>query len=290
MKNAFLVAVSVALSVSAGEPVKHRFICVDNGANQLLCVDQQDPARGWSVPIPAGARDLQRIDPERLLVSHGNGCGIYRLSDGACVWKLEGFSGIQTAQFSKERDELVLGSSSKEAYEFRVLPRTGEWFASKPARVVSIPGQPAGLLRLVRLTPDGRLLFTAGHRVVEWDPAKQAETWSAEFPGKGYVAERLPDGTTCVSTGGAVSVVEIGKDGQIRKTWAGEAFKQSWRLDWFSGFQFLSNGHLIVANWLGHGAWGKGPHVIEMDRDNKLLWSWEDHQAAKQVTNVLVVE
>lgn len=285
-----LLGLALALTAVAGEPVKHRFICVDNGANRLLCVDQREPGKGWSVSLPAGARDLQQLDAERLLVSHGNGCGIYRLADGSCLWKLDGLSGIQTARLIPDKDQLVLGASGKEAYEFSFLSRSGDWFARESARVVRVPGQAPGLLRLLRLTGEGHLLFTAGGRVVEWDPEAQAEVWSAPIPGKGYLAERLPNGATAVSTGNAVSVVEVDRDGAIVRTWAGEPVRQAWGLDWFSGFQFLPNGRLVVANWLGHGAWGKGPHVIELDRENKLWWSWEDHQAAKQVTNVLVID
>lgn len=279
-----------ATALSAGNPVNHRFVCVDNGANRLILVDQRNPVRNWSVPIPAGSRDLQRLPGERLLVSHGNGCGVYRLADGATLWKLEGFAGIQTAQVDAERGQLLLGASGKEGYEFSFLPRAGDWFAAQPCRRVLVPGQPPGYLRLARLTEAGHLLFTAGWRVVEWDPATNTEAWSAKLTGKGYVAQRAPGGATFVSTGGAVSVLELSPDGTICRTWAGESVKQSWRLDWFSGFQLLPNHHLVVANWLGHGAWGKGPHLVELDLENHLVWTWEDHHAAKQVTNVLVLD
>lgn len=291
MKRTILLLASLLLGTgTAAEPVRHRFVCVDNGANRLICVDQTAPALGWSVPLPAGARDLQRLDAERLLVSHGSGCGVYRLGDGGCLWKLEGFAGTQTARLSRDGSSLVLGSSEKEGYVFRYLPRSGEWFAGTPARLVRVPGHPPGLLRLVRLTDEDHLLFTAGGRVVEWDPQARAETWSAPIPGKGYAAERLAGGLTCVSTGGSVAVVELERDGTVRHTWAGEPVRQAWRLDWFSGFHLLPNGHLLVANWLGHGAWGKGPHLLELDRENRLLWSWEDHQAARQVTNALLLD
>ncbi|MBI5684725.1 MAG: hypothetical protein HZC54_06565 [Verrucomicrobia bacterium] len=286
-KFAFLLAALVAVPAFAG----HRFACVDNGANRLLLVDQAEPSRGWSVAIPTGSRDLQRLEKNRLLVSHGNGCGIYDMKDGRCLWRLEGFSGVQTARHIADRDEIMLGAIAKGAVEFHFLKRDGEWF-HKSDRVVRATGVEPALLRLARFTSDGHVLFTTGNpiRVVEWDLAANKEVWSAPFPGKGYVALRRADGTTAVSTGGAVSVVEIARDGKITKTWLGDAYRKQHRLDWFSGFEFLPNGHIVVANWLGHGAQGKGPHVIEVDADNKVVWSWEDHTAAKQVTNLLMLD
>jgi hypothetical protein len=285
-----VIILSVALMVM---PVfaGHRFACVDNGANRLVLVDQGEPSRGWSVAIPAGSRDVQRLEKNGLLVSHGNGCGIYDMKDGRCLWRLEGFSGVQTARHIAERDEIMLGAVAKGAVEFHFLKRDGEWF-QKSGRVVRVTGVEPGLLRLARFTGDGHVLFTTGNpiRVVEWDLAGNKEVWSAPFPGKGYVALRRADGTTAVSTGGAVSVVEIARDGKITKTWLGDAYRKPLRLDWFSGFEFLPNGHIVVANWLGHGAQGKGPHVIEVDADNKVVWSWEDHTAAKQVTNLLMLD
>lgn len=290
MKDYTLILLFVALGAAPGF-AGHRFACVDNGANRLLLVDQTGRSRGWSVAIPGGSRDLQRLAGGRLLVSHGNGCGIYALKDGQCLWKLEGFSGVQTARHRADRDEIMLGAAAKAAVEFHFLPRDGEWFR-KSGRVVRVPGVEPGLLRLARFTDDGHVLFTTGGpvRVVEWDLAANKEIWSAPLPGKGYVAVRRADGAIVASTGGAVSVVEIARDGRITRTWLGEACRAPYRLDWLSGFELLPNGHVVVANWLGHGAQGKGPHVLEVDANNQVVWTWEDHTAAKQVTNLLLLD
>ena len=61
-------------------------------------------------------------------------------------------------------------------------------------------------------------------------------------------------------------------------------------LDWFSGFQLLPDGHVLAANWLGHGKQGTGPHLVEFDRGNRVVWKWEDHQQAATITNVLVLD
>ncbi len=268
-----------------------RFACVDNGANRLLLVDPRAPSNGWSVAIPAGSRDLQRLDGGRLLVSHGNGCGIHDLRDGRSLRRIDGFAGVQTARYLASRDEIVLGAAAKDAVEFHFLVRDGEGYR-RGGRVVRATGVDPSFLRLARFTPEGRVLFTSGnpHRVVEWDLEANREVWSAPLPGKGYVAIRRADGTTVASTGGAVSVVELARDGSVVKAWLGEACRKPMRLDWISGFEVLPDGHLIVANWLGHGAHGKGPHVVEVDAAGRAVWSWEDHAAAKQVTNLLVLD
>ena len=74
------------------------------------------------------------------------------------------------------------------------------------------------------------------------------------------------------------------------KHWGGATDHPNARLRWFSGFQQLESGDVVIANWLGHGMEGSGPHVVEFDTNNDLVWQWEDHTAATTVTNVLVIE
>jgi hypothetical protein len=50
------------------------------------------------------------------------------------------------------------------------------------------------------------------------------------------------------------------------------------------------NGNILVANWLGDGNIGTGPHAVEFDANNNLVWSWEDHSTAQTITNLLVIE
>ena len=284
-KSAVLIAALVAVPAFAG----HRFACVDNGANRLVLVDQAEPSRGWSVAIPAGSRDLQRLAGGRLLVSHGNGCGIYDMKDGRCLWRLEGFSGVQTARHIADRDEIMLGAIAKGAVEFHFLKRDGEWF-QKAGRVVRVTGVEPGLLRLARFTSDGHVLFTTGNpiRVVEWDLYANRRSARA-VSRQGLPAVRRADGLTAVSTGGAVSVVEIARDGTIVKTWLATPIARSSAR---GGVPDSSSSETAIS-WSPTG-WprraGKGPHVIEVDADNKVVWSWEDHAAAKQVTNLLMLD
>jgi hypothetical protein len=269
----------------------HRFVCVDNGANRLLYVDECKPATNWRVDVPAGSRDLQQLDAEHVLLSHGNGCGIYRISDGKLLWSIDGFQDVQTARYRAERQEIILGANGKDGYEFYVLEKAGDWFR-RTDRILGVPGVKSGFLRLVRFTPEGHFLFSAGapYRVLEWDADKSRIVWSADLPGKGYVAIRREDGTTVATTGGAVSVVVLGRDGKVIKSYLGEGFRQAHQLNWFSGVHLLPNGNLVIANWLGHGANGRGPHLVEVDAQDRIVWTWTDHAAAQQITSLVVLD
>jgi len=276
---------------AAGKPPKHRFLCVDNGQpNRLIHVDQRDPARDWSVEVPGPtSRDLQIVAGNRVLVSHSTGCAEYDLADGRKTWSVEGFHDVQTAQ-RLPNGHTLLGANTDKGARVWVVDRGGKTLATR------ILHPDRGSLRLVRVLDNGNALLNVGnpYRAVEVDPNGQVvwETDLARFGGKGYKVARLYDGHTMATTGDGVKVVVVAPDGNLVRFYGAKTKDErpEWRLDFFSGFDALPNGNVIVANWLGHGKHGAGPHLVEFDSANTLIWQWADHRLAKQITNVLVLD
>jgi hypothetical protein len=277
--GAGLLAVLAWASLGAAETT--RFLAVDNGANRLLLVDRVEPTNGWSVPLPRGCRDLQLVDGNRVLVSHGDGAGEYDLATGASKWKVDGFKGVNTARRCADGTTL-LGMNVAGAVRFVWIAREG-----KEVRRLDVTG--CRDLRLVRITKGG-LLFTVSKptRVVEVD-AKGAVSWTGKLDGKGYLAIRKDDGTTLATTGGTCSVTVLDRDGKKVRHFGGHDAHPKARLQWFSGFDTTPDGGVLVANWCGHGKEKQGPHVVAFDAANRLAWVWEDHEAARSVTNVLAL-
>jgi hypothetical protein len=264
-----------------GTATPRRFLAVDNGKNQLLLVDEAG-ASGWSVAIPGGARDLQLVDDEQVLLSHGSGALELALLDGSAGWSVDGFAGVQTARRLPGGNTLLGMQGNGEVTFTEVDP------GGAPVKTMTVPGMLE--LRLVRVLDDGHLLFTAvlPNRVVEVD-TDGVVVWEAMLPDKGYTAERLPGGDTLATAGEPCLLVRLSPEGEIVEQLGGEAMFPRVGLDWFSGFSQLGNGNVVVANWLGHDAWGTGPHLVELTPDNALVWQWQDFEAAMQITNVLVL-
>jgi hypothetical protein len=300
---AMACAVSTAIAadaVPAATTIKHRFAILDNGANRLVLVDQQFPERSWSVPVPSGARDLQRLgtvatpasrdakpDPlqqgePRILVSHPNGAGEYAIATGKLLWSVKGQAGVSTARRLPDGNTM-LGADHDGVRLITVDPA---------GTVVStIPVECKGDLRLIRTAPGGHVLLGLAkpNLIVEVDD-KGTVVKEFPLPGKGYIAERLPNGDTLAATGAALSVVELDPTGKVVRTIGGKTGFPDARFLWFSSFDQLPDGHLMVANWCGHGHEGKGPHLLEFDADNHLIWQWEDHQLVRTATSVLALD
>jgi hypothetical protein len=277
-----IAIVGIFGSIARAAEVKHKFLGVDNKANNLIYVDQTDPKNNWTTAIPGGSRDMQIIDGNKVLVSHGNGAGEYNLATGKKLWSVDSFKGINSAR-RLPCGNTLLGGAGKGGIVIYTIDAKG-----KKLDELLLKG--LGNLRLMRRLKNGNILLTVGKRVVEVD-AKGKIVWEAKIPGKGYKAVRLPCGNTLVSTAGAVVIVEIGADGKTVSSVGGREAHPDILLDCFSGFEALKNGNVVVANWLGHGNMGKAAkHLIEFDRKNKIVWTWGDNKVAKVLTNVLIAD
>jgi hypothetical protein len=284
-------AASAWLALGARGEIRHRFLCIDNAEPaRLLYVDQLAPGNGWARPVSKSSRSLQLAGGGRVLVGLDTGFAEFEVAGGAERRRVGGYAGVSSA--SRLADGSTwLAAHSPSGVVVHVVGADG--LPAGPARLV-YPDSSA--LRVAQVLDDGRLLMAAGKpfRAVEVDGAARV-VWSAElgaYGDKGYAVTRLPDGSTLASAGGGVKVVQIDAGGKLLHLWGDEkrGGHPEWRLDFFSGFQRLNNGHVVVANWLGHGKHGKGPHLVEFDEGNALVWQWEDHAAARQVTNVLILE
>jgi hypothetical protein len=272
--------------------ILHRLLMVDNGLNKLILLDQKTPANSWSVAIPAGSRDLQLVTGDKVLVSHGNGAAEYALADGAKGWTVATFTGVSTAQRLANGHTIIGSSTGKVGTDPPTMVFHEVDMAGTEVTKVTVTN--IDQLRLARRLASGNTLFTGqdaslAYNVYEVD-GTGAVVWTKPLPGKGYVAQRLANGHTLATTGATATLVELDATGTVLKTLGGLTAHPNDHLIWFSGFQVLANGNTVIANWLGDNKQGMGPHAVEFDSANNLVWQWQDFVAASTVTNLLVLE
>lgn len=283
MNMKLIILLYCLFNAACAHAIGHRFLCVDNGANRLIHVDQTREGCDWSVELPAGARDLQVVGDTTVLVSHGNGAGEYSLKDGKLLKVVStAFKNITSARRLESGETLLMS----QAGDVHLLDPAGVLVRSFKIKHANLD------LRLARLNASGHLLVVqtkAPRALLEVDMAGNVVR-STRIEGKGYRAEELKNGNTLISVGDSMEVIEIDSSGETLRIFGGKEQHPTLGLDFFSGFHVLLNGNVIVANWLGHGKQGTAPHLFEFDADNNVVWQWADHQAARQVTNVLVLE
>ena len=276
-----------ALSLpAAAEEIRHRFLAKDESRAQVHYVDQVEPAKDWTIKLPAKGRDLQLIGRGRLLVSMPDGYREYQLADQKLVRELHGFRGTESARRLPDGRTILARNIDHGVTLQELSPDT------QPLRKAVFPGFAT---RVVRVTPQDTIFFGSGPNLLEVN--LQGETLHNFTLPSGswvYMALRRPDGHLLVAGGYNPSLFELDAEGRVVRTLGGKQSPDAAKLGFhfFGCLQVLRNGHTIVANWTGHGANDstKGAQVLELDADGKVVWSWHDAQRAGSIHGVIVLD
>ena len=267
--------------------LKHQFVCIGNHKNVLIYIDEFAPEKSWSVSIPKGSRDIELIDGERLLVSHGNGASEYRLSDGTSLpWKVSGFQKVQSARRLASGHTALLTQRGL----LITVDEKGEELTRSQIKVAGIKGAKLDF-RLMRQSNDGSWVIGSKlPRAVLVVSPQGKLLQQYKLPGKGYKAMERENGNWLSSSGDESKVLELSPAGEIVSFFGGKEAHPQQNLDFNSGWDQAPNGNVVMCNWLGHKKHNTAAHLLEFDSSNQLVWKWEDHELVKQVTNCLMIK
>ncbi|MBI5694086.1 MAG: hypothetical protein HZC55_28760 [Verrucomicrobia bacterium] len=174
---------------------------------------------------------------------------------------------------------LELDSAGKIVKEIRLLPE----------------GKDGGHLymRNARKLPNGNYLVTHyGDQVVLEYDARGAVVATIPAAGGPHSAARLPNGHTVITCGdkpGGARVFEVDASGRVVWQVQGDDLPGI-SLKFIAGFHRLPNGNTVIANWLGHGQFGKAPHLIEITPDKRVVWTYANHEKLRTVSSVVVLD
>jgi hypothetical protein len=148
-------------------------------------------------------------------------------------------------------------------------------------------------IRNARRLADGHYLVAHyGEQVVREYDARGRVVRQIAAVGGPHSVVRLPNGHTLIACGdrqGGHRVFEADAEG--RTVWElrdgdlpGISFK------FMTGLQRLPNGNTLVSNWLGHGQFGKAPHLIEVTPQKKVVWTFADHKTMRTISTVQLLD
>jgi hypothetical protein len=284
---ALLAAAAVAPAEDA-KAVTHRFACADYSQGKVFFVGVDGKVE-WEHPAPS-CNDLWALPNGNLLFTTGHG----------------------VLELTREKKTVFEYKSESEIYACQRLPN-GNTFVGECSAGRLIELDPSGkVVKEVKLLPDGKgghaylrnarvlpngnyLCAHYGAGVVrEYDP--QGKTvLEIKAPGGPHSVIRLPNGNTLIAAGDAkgekeCKVFEADPKGQTVWEITNVDLPAEIRLKFMTGLHRLPNGNTVMSNWLGHGQLGKAPHVIEVTRDKKVVWTFADHQTMKTVSSIQVLD
>lgn len=264
----------------------HPFVCTDYTQGKVFMVDVQGKAE-WEYPAKL-CNDIWILPDENLLFNTGKGVKEVTRNKEV-VFNYESTSGIYACQrlpdgntFIGECDSarlLEVAPDGRILKEIRLLPK----------------GQKGNchFMRNARKLSNGHYLVAHyGLGIVNEYDANGKVVWQCQAPGGPHSAIRLPNGNTmiaCADNAKNASLIEVNPEKKI--IWQVQSHDlPGISLEFLTGFQVLPNGNIVMTNWLGHGKFGKAPHIIEITRDKKVVWTFFYHQTMRTISSIQLLD
>jgi hypothetical protein len=268
------------------EGTGHHFVCTDYAAGKVFIVNAEGKVE-WEYST-GQCNDLWALPNGNLLFNTGHGVKEVTRQK-TVVFNYESSSEIYACQRLANGNTFVgecnagrlleLAPDGKVVKEIRLLPadKDGGHLYMRNAR---------------QLANGNYLVAHYGEQVVREYDSQGRKVREIPAPGGPHSVIRLPSGNTLIACGdmsGAQHVSEVDKDGQT--VWEVKADElPGIGLKFMAGLQRLPNGNTVMSNWLGHGQLGKAPHLIEITRDKRVLWTFFDHQTMTTVSSVQLLD
>jgi hypothetical protein len=268
---------------------KHEFLAIDEGLGTLLHIDERHPERDWIVPIGRPqARDMQLVGGGRVLIGHHNGWTEFDITTGRAVAGFAGYEGVTAVRRQPDGRTLVAGVDLGAEKGVAVLELDP---GNREIRRVRYPGD---YVRLIRQTETGTYLMCSNDRIREGSPEGG---YLREFPVEGFYhawkAVRLASGNLLVSAGYGAFLAEVDSSGVVVRKFGGkDQVPAEVNPFFYAMFQLLPNGHVVLANWQGHGEGhgAQGVQLLEFDTTGQIVWRWSDAGRISSLQGVLVLD
>lgn len=266
-----------------------KLLAIDEGRQQLSLIDTSTDTFHWTLdlsPYPF-ARDMQRIDRDRALIGYDRGFFELDIESGRILEVCARWTDVTAAHRRPDGSTLVTGWNLDGKGGVNMLTLDREW------RLVDSARREGDYVRLMRMTPDGTCLLCANDHILETTPdLSERSRFAAPRFEHAWKAERLADGSTLVSAGYGAFMVLFDPEGNMLRRFGGAAQVPGEVEPFFyASFQHLANGHLLVANWQGHGPHNghKGRQLLEFDGDCQLIGTWSAPDRISSLQGILPV-
>ena len=264
----------------------HPFACTDYSAGKVFLVSGAGTVEATFAA--SSCNDLWVLPNGNLLFNTGHGVREVTRSNQV-VFQYQSKSEIYACQrltnghtFIGECNSgrlLEVEPSGRIAKEVRLLPEGKD-------------GGHAYMRNARRLANGGYLVAHYGEQTVREYASDGKTVRSIPATGGPHSVVRLPNGNTVISCGdmpGGARVFEVDPVGKTVWQVQGDELPGI-SLKFIAGIQRLPNGNTVICNWLGHGQFGKAPHLVELTPDKGVVWSFADHQTMKTISSVQLLD
>lgn len=269
--------------------MKRRFLGIDEGLQRLHLIDTATQDFIWTLDLKDYplARDMQRLDEERVLVGYDHGYFELEWRTGRVLADCRRWKDVTAVHRRADGNTLITGMNLDGRNGVNVLT------LSPNGELLHTAYREGDYVRLMRVTPQGTYLLCTNDHIKETTPELvELRRFSAPGFEHAWKAERMADGSTIVSAGyGAFMAVFDGEGRLARRFGAAGEVPQAVAPFFYATYAFTPDGQLLVANWQGHGPDNgyKGAQLLQFDKDGQLSDSWSAPQRISSLQGLLLV-
>ena len=264
----------------------HEFVCTDYTQGKVFIVSAKGKIE-WEYPAP-DCNDIWILPNGNLLFNTGH--GVKEVTrEKKVVFSYESRSEIYACQRLTNGNTFI-----GECNSGRLLEVSPNGEIKKEIKLLP-EGKDGGhaYMRNARKLQNGNYLVAHyGEDLVREYASDGKIMREISAPGGPHSVVRLKNGNTliaCADHSGGPQVIEVDPTGKI--VWqVGSDDLPGISLKFMTGMQRLPNGNTILTNWLGHDNFGKAPHIIEITRDKKVIWTFTDHKNMKTISSIQLMD
>jgi hypothetical protein len=231
---------------------------------------------------------MQLVGGNKVLISHHHGYTEFDIATGKIAKEIKSFDGLTAARRQPDSHTIISGVDLAGAKGVVILELDAD---DRELHRAIFPGD---YVRLIRQTNDGTYLMCCNDRIRE---GSRDGKYLREFPVDGFYhawkAVRLANGNLLVSAGYGAFMVELEPSGRIlRKFGAKESVPAEVNPFFYAMFQLLPDGHIVMANWQGHGEGhgAQGVQLLEFNLSGEIVWQWSRAEMISSLQGVLVLD
>ncbi len=287
----FKTLLFILFSVTGVFAIKHSFIAIDEGLNNLLYVNENDSTKNWIKTLNKNApRDMQLVGNNRILIGHTNGFTEYDITTGAVKRDVSTYDSVSSVRRLPGGYSVIVGVDLNNSKGVVLLKVDSNNVIKK--KIV----YPGTYSRLVRQTKTGTFLVACNDTLKEADTSSTTGTfiWSMYVAGFQHMwkAIRLDNGNILASAGYGAFMAEITPQKTIARKFGAVPQPTGVNPYFYAMFQLLTNGNCVVANWEGHGAGNatKGIELLEFDPTGAIVWQWNKPAITSSLQGILVLD
>lgn len=263
----------------------HPFLCCDHNGGKVVVVSAEGTIE-WEYPCKS-PQDCWRLANGNYLFCFVSGA--LEVTPGkqiAWEYKAPAMTEVHACQPLADGRVLIVECGTSRIIEVDRAGQIAKEIKLTTAPEVKLHNQYRG----TRKTKDGHYVvcFKGEGKIVELD-GEGRQLRSINVPGDPHEVVPLSGGHLLITCGDGHKVIELDDSGKV--VWElNDNDLPGNPLRLMAGCQRLPNGNTVFCNYLGHGHIGTQPHVIEVTRDKKVVWQFEDHTQFKTINQIFLLD